>query len=208
MSQVRTAPVPLKARLGYSAWMLFWVAVILSEQGPQNFAWLCNVAKFLVLYAVWAGNRLLLSSQAGTFVVVGAVWVLDLLVALPRGASLTGFTDYMLDPDLALVARLASLYHVFMPLFVLWVLTHTGYDRRGWRLQCAIGAGAVLAAWLLTDPDRNINWVHRPFGLEQPPVAEPLWVALLVVALPLLIYLPGHWLVQRALRALRGERAR
>lgn len=211
MAQERSAapaPLPLAARLGYTVWMLVWVAVILSEQGPQNFVWLCNVAKFLILYSVWTGDRLLLSSQAGTFVLVGAVWTVDLLLALPRGASFTGFTDYMFNPDLALAARLASLYHLFMPLFVIWALTRTGYDRRGWWLQCVIGACAVVAAWLVTEPHRNVNWVHRPFGLEQPPLAEPLWVALLVVALPLLIYLPGHWLVQRALRVLRGVRAR
>ena len=208
MTQFDRTPLPLAARVGYTVWMLIWVAVILAEQGPQNFVWLCNVAKFLILYSVWTGNRLLLSSQAGTFVLVGAVWALDLLVALPGRESLTGFTDYMFNPELALAARVASLYHVFVPLFLLWVLTRTGYDRRGWRLQCAIGACAVVAAWLVTEPHRNINWVHRPFGMDQPPLAEPQWVAVLVVALPLLIYLPGHWLVQRLLRALGADGAR
>jgi hypothetical protein len=112
---------PMGAKIGFTLWMLIWVPVILTEQGPQNFFWLCNIAQFLILYCLWSGNLLLLSSQAGTVVLVGIGWTLDVLLALALGGnSLTGFTDYMFSDELALSARLASLYHVAVPVFLLW----------------------------------------------------------------------------------------
>lgn len=57
--------IPSAVQWGFSAWMLFWIIVILMNQGPQNFFWLCNVAHFITLYALWRGNRLLIASQAG-----------------------------------------------------------------------------------------------------------------------------------------------
>jgi hypothetical protein len=197
---------PMGAKIGFTLWMLIWVPVILTEQGPQNFFWLCNIAQFLILYCLWSGNLLLLSSQAGTVVLVGIGWTLDVLLALALGGnSLTGFTDYMFSDELALSARLASLYHVAVPVFLLWLLTRTGYDRRGWRLQCAIGALAVIGGWLFTEAGRNINLVFDPFGTGAPPLPELAWVAVLLLAYPLLVYLPGHYLVAAILRACRRQ---
>ncbi len=194
--------IPFLARLAFSLWMFFWVYVVLTNHGPQNFFWLCNLAQFIILYVVWSGNRLLLSSQAGMVCLVGIVWTLDFIVALALGGdSLTGFTAYMFSDELALIARSVSLYHVFLPPFVVWLVWRIGYDHRGVWLQCGIGAIAVIGGWLLTDPERNVNWVHQLFGMEQVWMPDLLWVVVLLVLYPLIIYLPGHWLV-RALLAL------
>ncbi len=201
--------VPRGIRLLYTGWMLFWVIVILNHQGPQNFFWLCNMAKFVALYAIWFPNRLLLSSQAGVVCLVGVVWTLDLLVGLGRGGeSLTGFTDYMFDQDLALIVRVSSLYHIGLPLLLLWLVWLQGYDRRGPWLQCVIGIVGIVGAWLFTEPHRNINWVHQPFGVEQTWMAEPLWVLVLILVYPLLMYFPGHLLVRAVLNRWRAPRGR
>lgn len=190
-------PVPLIAKLAFSAWMLFWVTVILIHRGPQNFLWLCNMAQFILLYVMWRPNRLLLASQVGVISLVGLVWTLDLLVGLARGGeSLTGFTAYMFDEELALIVRVTSLYHVGVPLLMLWLVSRLGYDSRGPWLQCGIGVIGVVGAWLFTEPHRNINWVYQPFGVEQTWMPEPLWVLVLIVAYPVVLYFPGHFLVR------------
>jgi hypothetical protein len=191
---------PRSATLGFTAWMVFWVAVILWAYGPQNFLWICNLAQCLVLYALWRGDRLVLSSQAGTVCMVGLVWTLDFSQALVTGGSSATFTAYMFNPELPLLARATSLYHVGLPIFVLWLLHRSGYDRRGPWLQCLVGAVAVTGGWLLTEPHRNVNWVHAPFGVEQVWLPTSLFVALLLVLYPLLLYLPGHYLVRFMLR--------
>ena len=56
-----------------------------------------------------------------------------------------------------------------MPSLLLWALHRTGYDRRGWALQCAIALPLFIAA-RFTAPAENINFafsdpfVHRPWG--------------------------------------------
>ena len=191
--------VPRAATWAFSAWMVFWVPVILWAYGPQNFLWICNLAQFLLLYALWRGDRLVLSSQAGVVCVVGLVWTLDFALALATGGRTATFTAYMFNPELPLLARATSLYHTGLPVFVWWLLRRTGYDARGPWLQCVIGAVAVVAGWLLTEPHRNINWVHAPFGVEQVWLPVPAFVGLLLVLYPLLLYVPGHYLVRWAL---------
>ena len=192
--------IPLVAASCFTVWMVLWVPIVLWAYGPQNFLWVCNIAQFVVLYAVWRDDRLALSSQAGTVCIVGLAWTLDLLLALATGGLTASFTAYMFNPELPLIARLSSLYHVGLPVFVIWLLRRTGYDARGWRLQCMIGGVAVVAGWLLTEPSRNVNWVHQPFGIEQSWMPAVAFVALLLVAYPVAIYLPGHSLVRSLLR--------
>jgi hypothetical protein len=200
MAMSRT--IPSAAAWCFTAWMVLWVPIVLWSYGPQNFLWICNIAQFVVLYAVWRDDRLALSSQAGTACVVGLAWALDLLLGLATGGRMASFTAYMFNPELPLLARASSLYHLGLPVFLLWLLRRIGYDARGWRLQWVIGGVAVVAGWLLTEPHRNVNWVHQPFGIEQSWMPTPAFVALLVVLYPLAIYLPGHFLVRALLKRI------
>ncbi len=125
--------IPFAARIVFTAWMLFWVSVIVTNQGPKNFFWLCNISQFIVLYVVWSGNLLLLSSQAGMVVLLGLGWSLDFLAALILGESPTGFTAYMFSDELSLLVRATSFYHVGLPPFLLWLV---------WRLGAVPGCNA------------------------------------------------------------------
>ncbi len=187
----------LAARLLFTVWMLLWLAVMLPEVGPQNFFWLCNAAKFILLLALWTGNRLLVASQAGTVVLVGVGWTLDVGVGVLVGGSVTGLTAYMFGDELSLTMRLSSLYHVGLPVLVLWLLWRWGYDRRGWWLQCAFGTLLVIGGYLLTEPRRNINLAFQPEIAGWEAIPGGAWLVLLLVAYPLLVYLPGHLLLAR-----------
>lgn len=193
--------LPRGAVIGYSLWMLFWVSVVLWAYGPANFFWLCNAAQFLLLYTVWRPSRLILSSQAGVVLLIGVIWTADLLLALTLGGqSLTGITGYMFDPEFPLLARIVSLFHVGLPVFVLWLCLRLGYDRRGWWLQCALAAVLLIAGYLLTDPERNINYAVAPFHAEQVWLPHWLYLALLAAVVQPLIFLLGHGLVLACLR--------
>lgn len=193
--------VPLSARLGFTLWMMLWVPVVLSTQGPQNFWWLCNLAQFILLYSVWTSNRLLVSSQAGTIVVVGAAWSVDLAGALITGSSPFGITNYMFNQDLSIALRATSTYHVWLPVFVVWLCRRQGYDARGLWLQCAIGTAAIIGSWIFGEPNRNLNYTSAPFGIEQVWLPQALYVPILCVATAMLLYLPGHFIV----KALAGR---
>lgn len=193
------------ARLGFSLWMAFWIPIILATQGAQNFWWLCNVAQFLVLYGLWRPNQLIISSQVGTVVVVGLVWSLDFAVGLVVGESLTGVTAYMFDPAYPLIQRATSTYHIWLPVFLIWLCWRQGYDRRGVWLQAGIGSLAIVGGWLLGDPERNLNYTQAPFGIEQTWLPEAVYIPLLCLGTALAIYVPGHFLVRWILSWLRAR---
>ena len=199
--------VPLPARLFFTAWMAFWMPVILVTSGAQNFWWLCNLAQFLLLIAVWIDGRLLISSQAGTVLVVGLVWTMDLMGALVLGSSPFGITSYMFNEELALIQRATSTYHVWLPVFVVWLVLRMGYDRRGFWLQCGIGTLAVVGSAIFGESGRNLNYTEAPFGIEQTWLPDWQFIPLLCIATALLVYLPGHLIVRWLDTAYHRRRA-
>ena len=194
----------MPARIGFTLWMVFWIPVVLATQGPQNFWWLCNLAQFILLYSLWTSNRLLVSSQAGTIVVVGAAWTIDLAGALMTGNSPFGITTYMFNKDLSIALRATSTYHMWLPVFVLWLCRKDGYDVRGLWLQCGIGTAAILGSWILGDPVRNLNYTIAPFGIQQVWLPQALYIPLLCIGTAVLVYLPGHFIV----KAVAGRSSR
>ena len=194
------------ATIAFTLWMLFWVPVVLSTYGPQNFLWLCNLAQFIFLYAAWTRNRLLASSQAGIMCFVGLIWTLDFSQALLSGGQTAVMTKYMFMDVLPLLARVSSLYHVFVPIFAIYLVYSLGYDRRGPWVETGIGTAAILATALFTDPARNVNWLVKPFEIEQVWVSQPVYVVLLLIAYPLLLFWPGHALVLAVLAFLNKRR--
>ena len=195
-------PLPLAARLGFTLWIVVWVPIILATYGAQNFWWLCNLAQFILLYTVWRPNALLLSSQAGTVVFIGIVWVLDVSVGLAAGDSVTGATAYMFDDEIPLIARVTSLYHAWLPLFVLWLCWRIGYDGRGVWLQCIIGTLVIFGARFASDGERNINFAFEPLLVDLGGMPVLLYLGLLALVTALLVYVPGHLLVRAVLARL------
>lgn len=195
-------PALRRAAIAFSLWMVFWIPVILWGYGPQNFLWLCNIAQFLVLYSLWTGNRLLLSSQAGTVVMVGIFWTPDFLLGAISGGAWANFTAYMFNPENPLLARATSLYHIFLPVLIVWALHRVGYDRRAPLLQTALAVVVLPATWLLTEAERNINWLTEPMGIEQVWMPDPAFVLLMMFLYPLLLFWPGHGLVLLVRRIL------
>ncbi|NEZ04305.1 hypothetical protein G4Y73_09125 [Wenzhouxiangella sp. XN201] len=197
----RQAPnVPLPARLFFTVWMAVWLSIVILYGSTQNFWWLCNVAQFIVLWCVWRPLPLLLSSQAGTVVLVGLFWTLDFAAGLVLGESPTGATAYMFNDELPLILRATSTYHMWLPLFVLWLCRseRIGYDPRGPWLQCLIGTAAIVGSWWFGNPERNLNFTQAPLGIEQVWLPDPVYLVCLCIATALLVYLPGHWLVRAA----------
>jgi hypothetical protein len=106
-------------------------------------------------------------------------------------------TGYMFNPRYPLLVRWLSLFHVFLPPLLLWMVWRLGYPVRA-------GLGATLLCWLVlplsylfTDPTRNINLVYGWGSAPQTWLPGPLYLALLLLALPLGVYLPTHLLLKR-----------
>ncbi len=189
---MKSRSVPLWLKISYTLWLAVWVAVYWSAYGPENFLWLCDVANVVVGLAIWLESPLLFSSQAVGVLVIQAIWIIDVCSRLVIGSHLIGGTEYMFDPEKSLTLRGLSLFHVFVPILLLWAIRRLGYDRRGWRLQTALLWILLPVTYLVTDPDLNINWLWRPFGIPQTVMPELVYLGVEMLAVPLVLFLPTH----------------
>jgi len=190
--------VPRWLGLGYAAFLALWIPVYWRHNGLANFLWYCDFANFAVGLALWRKSALLLSSQAAGVLLLQLLWVVDFGTALLAGWHPIGGTEYMFDPQRPLLARLLSLFHVWMPLLLVWGVRRLGYDRRAWKLQTLV-IWILLPLSFLADPARNLNWLHRVFGLEQTLMPPALFLLLRMAIDPLLVVLPTHLLLRRLL---------
>lgn len=197
---MRASPtLPLWLKIAFSAFTLVWLPLMIAVRGWQNLIWLCDLANLLVLAGLWRESRLLLSSQLVATLLIGLGWTIDLACALTLGVHPFQATVYMFEPSLPLVFRLSSLFHVFVPLLLLYAVSRLGHDPRGWRLQSAICWIVLPLTAGLTDPVRNINWIAAPFGIEQTWLPGWLYVLVCMAAYPLLLYLPTAFVLRRVL---------
>ncbi len=171
--------------------------------GPANFLWLCDLANFLILAGLWLESPLLLSSQAVSVLLVQTVWALDFFWRLLFGFHPLGATLYMFSPTIPLGIRLLSLFHLAVPPLLLWVLWRLGYDRRGWRLQTALASVVLPISFFFTDPERNLNWLWKPFEHPQTWLAPLAFLCVMMLIYPLLIYLPTHLVLRTWARGAR-----
>lgn len=187
--------IPLTLKLSFTAWVIVWAGAYLPYYGPAHFLWLCNLANFILLAGLWLESPLLVSSQAVSVLVIQIVWSLDFLGRLVLGFHPFGATLYMFAATIPLGLRILSGYHIAMPFLLLLAIRRTGYDARGWRLQCLITWLVLPACFLFTDPERNINWLARPFEREQTLMRPWIFLLVMMVLQPLVLYLPAHLLL-------------
>ena len=192
--------IALWSKYGVSAFVVVWIPVYWQYYGPVNFLWFCDLANILIVCGLWLESSLLLSSQGVAVLIVQVGWSLDVAGRGLFGVHLIGGTEYMFDPSHPLGIRLLSLFHLAQPPLLLWAIGRLGYDRRGWLIQTGITWLILPLCFVWTGPERNINWVWGPFGTPQTLLDPRLYVCVLFVGYPLLLYLPTHLLLMRVFR--------
>ena len=185
-------------------WLLLWGPAYASVWGVSNFLHLCDVAVILTCAGLWSRSALLLSSQAVSSLLVDLLWDLDAGWRLASGRHLLGGTEYLWDPAFSLGVRLLSLFHVVWPVVLLWSLRRVGYDRRGFPLQIALAAVLLVAA-RFTDPRLNINFAFRDPVFHRSLGPAPVHLAVSILGLAVLVYLPVHLALARAFPAAGSE---
>ncbi|SEK46759.1 hypothetical protein [Halomonas daqiaonensis] len=198
------AGIPLWLKLVFSLWVLIWASSYWVLLGPQNFFWLCNLANFLILAGLWSESRRLISMQWLAVALVGTLWAVDVGTAALTGWHPIGGTEYMFDPEHPPLTRALSLYHLILPLVAGFAIWRLGYDRRALVWQSVLTWIVIPASYLFTEAERNINWVHGPFGQPQDSLPALVYLAGLMLLWPLVVYLPVHLLTLALSRRRRG----
>ena len=197
--------IPLWLKLAYSAFMAVLLPVYLHYYGPTNFLYFCDVALILTLAGIWLESPLLISMCAVGILAPQALWVIDFLTNFV-GVSLAGMTDYMFEAHRSVFLRGLSLFHGWLPFLLLYLVWKLGYDRRAFITWTVLACVLILICFFFMPPPQpdpgmtpvNVNYV---WGLSdharQTWVAPWIWVAGLIIGLPVLLFAPTHYLLAR-----------
>jgi hypothetical protein len=180
----------------HTAFVCLLVPIYWYQYGPQNFLWFSDLALILSVVALWRESSLLASALALSVLVFDIIWCIDIVGGLPLGKPLVGFSPYMFDPQYPLWLRLLSLFHLWMPPLLIWMVARYGYDRRALVIQTLVCWIVLLLSYFISTREENINYVFGLGGPQQtmPPAA---FLVLLMIAMPLMFYVPTHLILLR-----------
>jgi hypothetical protein len=194
--------ISLWVKLLYSAFVAVLVPCYLWAYGPRNFLYFCDLALLMGLVALWMESALWASMPAVGILLPQLLWMIDFAAGF-FGARVTGMTAYMFDSQLSLLLRGLSSFHLWLPFFLVWMISVLGYDPRAFAAWTGLASVVMLVCYFLMpappapadNPNLtvNINYVYG-FSDKQPQHWMPPLVYLLLsmILLPLVVYLPTH----------------
>jgi hypothetical protein len=188
--------MPLWLKISYTLFICILVPVYWKQYGPGNFLWFSDIALFVTAGALWLESSLLASTMAVSVVVLESIWIIDFLIGLIAGTSVIGLSAYMFDSKIPLSIRALSLFHVVLPILLLWLLYRLGYDRRALLAQTLLAWIILPLSYFLTNRTDNVNWIYG-FGGTQKWMPAPLYLVFLMIAFPLVLYFPTHLFLKR-----------
>ena len=192
-----TSQLPLWLKIAYTLFVALLVPVYLRYYGPANFLWFSDVALLGMVPGLWMESPLIVSTLTLAVVLPEVMWNLDFFARLLTGHAPFGLTGYMFDSKRPGFIRGLSLFHVVLPVVLVWALGQLGYDHRALLVQTILGTIVLVLSYLLTDPNENTNWVFGPGAKPQRWIAPPVYLAIVLVGFPLVIYWPTHLVLER-----------
>ncbi len=124
-------PIHLGIKVGYTLFLLVLVPVYWAHYGPKNFLWFSDIALLTTGATLWLESPLLASMMMLAVLLPELAWNLDFFGRLLTGHGMFGMSAYMFDARTPRYLRALSLFHVPLPVGLVWLVTRLGYDRRG-----------------------------------------------------------------------------
>jgi steroid 5-alpha reductase family enzyme len=182
--------IPLAFKLAYTAFVLYVVAVWWKHYGWKNFLWFSDIAFIGAVPALWLEDSALASILTVAVLVPELLWNVDFAGRLLLRRRVTGLTDYMFERDRPRILRALSLFHVPLPLVLLWMVAAYGYVARI-ALPGAIALAVIVLplSRLVSDPEKNINWTYG-LGARRSTLPAALYVGLLLLVFVVLVFIP------------------
>ncbi|MGQ0578463.1 MAG: membrane-associated protein [Betaproteobacteria bacterium] len=187
--------IPLWIKLAYTLLVVVTVAVYAVKWGPGNFLWFSDIALIGTVPALWLESGLLASMMTLAILLPEILWNLSFFVQLATRRRVSGLTDYMFDRSKPLYLRALSLFHVFLPVLLVWMISRLGYESRALAAQTILAWVVLPLSYSLTKPEENVNWVHGFNNRLLRGIHPIAYLGLLMVGFPVLIYLPTHFLL-------------
>lgn len=189
--------LPLWLKISYTLFVCVLVPVYWRRYGAANFLWFSDIALLVTVPTLWLESSMLASMMALAVLLPELAWNVDFLVRLVTGARFIGLSAYMFDRSIPRFLRALSLFHVGLPLLLLWMVHRLGYDERALIAQTIVAMMVLPLSYHFGGPKENINWAYG-FG-EKPQTRVPpiRYLVFVVLMFPLGIYLPTHFILDR-----------
>jgi hypothetical protein len=190
--------IPLWLKIAYTLFLCVLVPIYWrkADAGPRNFLWFSDLALFAIAGALWLENSLLASTAAVGVLIPESFWNISFLIRLVTGKQITDLTAYMFESQRPLYMRALSLFHVMMPPMLLWLLARLGYDERGLLAMTVASTVVLPLTYAVTERHHNINWVHGWSGRLPWGLSPRVYLLLLMLAFPIVIFVPTHLLLR------------
>jgi len=184
--------IPLWLKIAYTAGVAVLVPIYAKHWGIRNFLWFSDLALFGTLLALWIESSFVASMMSIAVLVPEVVWNVGFFGRLLTGKNFGGLAAYMFDSPKPLYVRALSLFHVFLPVLLIWLIHTLGYAAHAWIAQTVLAWIVLPLTYLLTDREQNVNWVYGPKSKPQTLISERMYLLLLMLAFPVFVYLPTH----------------
>jgi hypothetical protein len=188
--------IPLWLKLGYTVIAAAIVVVYARKYKLQNFLWFSDIALITTVPALWLESSFLASMMAIGVLLPELYWNIGFFTRLLTGRRIGGLTDYMFERKVPLYLRALSLFHVFLPVLLLWMIRRLGYSPNALYAQSLLAILVLPLTYGLSDGSENINWVYGLREWPQKRLPPLVYLGVLMVAFPVLIYLPTHLLLK------------
>jgi len=126
------------------------------------------------------------------------VWNVGFFGRLLTGKNMGTLAAYMFDSSKPLYVRSLSLFHVVLPVLLIWLVHKLGYAAHAWLGQTLLAWIVLPLTYLVTDPKENVNWVYGPSSEPQTVIPKRLYLLLVMLFFPLFVYLPTHLILRAA----------
>lgn len=174
----KISPVP---KFLLTLFVLVLIPVYWINYGPTNFLWLSDIGLFLTIIALWLESTLLMSVAMIAIFPMEIVWNFDFFSQSLIGYTPLEMTTYMFDPQYSIFLRFLSLFHVIIPAIWLWYFLQWRYDPRALKYAIVLVWTVLLLTYLVTEPEKNINWVFSPFINQWHWVSPLAWLIILML---------------------------
>ena len=126
MIKMQKRKIPTIAKVAVTLFLAILIPVYLHTYGPTNFLWFfCDAALIFTVAGMWLESSLLISMCAVGILVPQCLWLLDFGTQL-LGLHLLNMTSYKFDSKLSLFIRGLSLFHGWLPLLLVWLVSRPG----------------------------------------------------------------------------------
>ena len=190
--------IPLWLKIAYTLFLCVLVPAYWrrADAGPLNFLWFSDIALLGTGAALWLESSLIASTMAVGVLLPELFWNFGYFVRLVSGKQMTDLTAYMFDGRRSRFMRGLSLFHIVLPPLLLWLVARLGYDTHAFAAMTILSTIVLPVTYAATKPEHNINWVHRWGDARPRGTSGRGYLALLMVAYPVVIFLPTHFLLR------------